>query len=483
MEKAVCVGGQATGPRAPPPLHCPPSLPIRSPHGAPQCRLAKHAVRRGSRPGTCGRRRLQILAGSSAGRGSDGSKDELNGEWASSAIPSYLYEASQCGTFHSWLAEAASIRGDGKPMNSEEFREMMRRNPVWLAIRAEAERDAKEEPILSSFLWASVLSHDSFERSLAFVLANRLADATMMPTELFDVFYSVLKSSPATISAALADCQAAMERDPACTGYAQALLYYKGFHSLQAQRIAHVLWNKGRKVLALALQSRVSEVLSVDIHPATRLGTGILLDHGTGIVIGETAVVGNNCSMLQGVTLGGTGKSTGDRHPKVGSGVLIGANATVLGNISVGNGAQIAAGSLVLKPVPEWGIVAGSPAKLVGQVAGRPPALEMKQWIKETDQDPYDTTPSMELTSADLQSRSSSSKQNSVASADRVAAPKEGKGMAAAKQEWGSNVNGHAVKVCRKGLEREDQGPSHGKVNRGQGKVTDRAGGNWESRA
>jgi len=311
-------------------------------------------------------------------------------------------------------------------MNVEQYREMMQRNPVWLAIRSEAERDAKEEPILSSFLWASILSHDSFERSLAFVLANRLADTTMMPTELFDVFYSVLRSSPETVSASLRDCQAFMERDPACLGYSSALLYFKGFHALQGQRISHLLWNSGRKVLALALQSRISEVLSVDIHPATRLGHGILLDHGTGIVIGETAVIGNDCSLLQGVTLGGTGKASGDRHPKVGNGVLIGANATVLGNIQIGDGAQIAAGSLVLKPVPNRGMVAGSPAKLIGLVAGQSvPALEMQHWVKELDQDPYDKTPSMEL-----------EEEQRLRRIAEAAAP------TAIERTWGSDVDG-----------------------------------------
>ena len=248
--------------------------------------------------------------------------------------------------------------------------------------RDEATRDAAEEPLLSSFLYASILAHDSFERALAFVLSNRLASAVMLPTQLFEIFHNVLASERDVLAAALADVQACRERDPACCSYSQALLYYKGYHALQTHRIAHALWGRGQRVLAVSLQSRVSEVLAVDIHPAARLGRGILLDHGTGVVIGETAVVGNNVSLLQNVTLGGTGKEVGDRHPKISDNVLIGASATVLGNITVGRGAQIAAGSLVLKPVPPHTMVAGSPAKPVGKLFGNP-ALDMQQWSRK----------------------------------------------------------------------------------------------------
>lgn len=253
--------------------------------------------------------------------------------------------------------------------------------------RQETQRDANEEPLLSSFLYASILSHDTFERSLAFVLANRLADVTMLATELFEIFHSILKAEAKVREAAVADLVAVRERDPACITYSAALLYYKGYHALQAYRIAHTLWKRGQKVLALALQSRVSEVFAVDIHPAARVGKGVLLDHGTGVVIGETAVVGNNVSIMQNVTLGGvwcnsiqhqqrwytpqytgTGKDTGDRHPKIGDNVLISAGATILGNIRVGRGSQVAAGSLVLKPVPMSTMVAGSPAVVVGKV-------------------------------------------------------------------------------------------------------------------
>ncbi|XP_057841916.2 serine acetyltransferase 2 isoform X2 [Cryptomeria japonica] len=172
--------------------------------------------------------------------------------------------------------------------------------------------------------------------------------------------------------------EAVKDRDPSCRSYSWALLYLKGYHALQSYRVAHALWNRGQRVLALALQSRISEVFAVDMHPAARIGKGILLDHGTGIVIGETAVIGDRVSMLQGVTLGGTGKEVGDRHPKIGSGVLIGAGATILGNITVGKGAMVAAGSLVLKDVPPHSMVAGTPAKVIGFLDEQNPSLTMK---------------------------------------------------------------------------------------------------------
>lgn len=211
------------------------------------------------------------------------------------------------------------------------------------------------------------------------MLSNRLSDMTLLATELFEVFHSILKTNPDMVDAAMADLWAIRERDPACASYSQALLYFKGYHAIQAHRIAHYLWHCKRRVMAVALQSKVSEVFAVDIHPAATIGKGVLLDHGTGIVIGETAEVGNNVSILQNVTLGGTGKQTGDRHPKVSDNVLIGASATILGSIQIGRGAQVAAGSLVLKPVPPKTMVAGSPAKEVGQVKGNP-ARNMEQW-------------------------------------------------------------------------------------------------------
>ncbi|XP_073102752.1 probable serine acetyltransferase 2 isoform X2 [Elaeis guineensis] len=251
-------------------------------------------------------------------------------------------------------------------------------DPIWDAIREEAKSEAEKEPVLSSFLYASVLSHDCLERALAFVLANRLQDPTLLATQLMDIFDNVIMNDGGIQCSIRLDIQAFKDRDPACASYSWALLYLKGYHSLQSYRVAHALWNQGRRVLALALQSRISEVFAVDIHPAAKIGEGILLDHGTGLVIGETAVVGNKVSLMQGVTLGGTGKEVGDRHPKIGQGALIGAGATILGNITVGEGAMVAAGSLVLKNIPSHSIAAGNPAKVVGHAEGEDPSLTMK---------------------------------------------------------------------------------------------------------
>ncbi|KAK3150403.1 hypothetical protein QOZ80_3AG0232730 [Eleusine coracana subsp. coracana] len=251
-------------------------------------------------------------------------------------------------------------------------------DPIWDAVKSEAKFEAEKEPILSSFLYASVLSHDCLEQALSFVLANRLEDPTLLATQLIDIFNDVMMNNKDICRSIRLDAQAFKDRDPACAQYSWALLYLKGYQSLESYRIAHVLWNQGRRVLALALQSRISEVFAVDIHPAAKIGEGILLDHGTGLVIGETAVVGNWVSLMQGVTLGGTGKEHGDRHPKIGQGALVGAGATILGNINVGEGAMIAAGSLVLKDVPPHSMAVGNPAKVVGYTEKEDPSLTMK---------------------------------------------------------------------------------------------------------
>ncbi|CAK9156327.1 unnamed protein product [Ilex paraguariensis] len=237
---------------------------------------------------------------------------------------------------------------------------------------------AEKEPILSSFLYASILSHDCLEQALGFVLANRLQNPTLLATQLMDIFCDVMMHDRGIQRSIRLDVQALKDRDPSCLSYCSALLYLKGYHSLQTYRIAHALWKQGRKVLALALQSRISEVFGVDIHPAAKIGDGILLDHGTSVVIGETAVVGNSVSLMQGVTLGGTGKEHGDRHPKVGEGALIGASATILGNIKIGAGAMVAAGSLVFKDIPSHSMVVGIPAKIIGYIDEQDPSLTMK---------------------------------------------------------------------------------------------------------
>ncbi|KAL9236486.1 hypothetical protein vseg_011151 [Gypsophila vaccaria] len=237
---------------------------------------------------------------------------------------------------------------------------------VWGQIKAEARRDAESEPALASYLYSTILSHSSLARSLAFHLGNKLCSSTLLSTLLYDLFLNALSSDVSLRAAIVADLRAARVRDPACVSFCHCLLNYKGFLACQAHRVTHKLWSQGRRPMALALHSRISDVFSVDIHPAATIGKGILFDHATGVVIGETAVIGNNCSILHHVTLGGTGKDCGDRHPKVGDGVLIGAGATILGNVKIGDGAKIGAGSVVLIDVPPRTTAVGNPARLVG---------------------------------------------------------------------------------------------------------------------
>ncbi|KAF5753098.1 serine acetyltransferase 2 [Tripterygium wilfordii] len=253
-----------------------------------------------------------------------------------------------------------------------------RSDPIWDAVREEAKVESEKEPILSSFLYASVLAHDCLEQALVFVLANRLQNPTLLATQLMDIFCNVIMHDQGIRRSIRLDVQAIKDRDPACLSYCSALLYLKGYHSLQSYRVAHSLWNQGRKVLALALQSRISEVFGVDIHPAAKIGEGILLDHGTGVVIGETAIIGNRVSLMHGVTLGGSQKESGDRYPKVSNGALLGACVTILGNINIGEGAMVAAGSLVLKDVPPHSMAAGTPAKVIGYIDEQDPSLTMK---------------------------------------------------------------------------------------------------------
>jgi len=257
-------------------------------------------------------------------------------------------------------------------------------DPVWNRLHDEVVAMAHSEAMLASYLYAAVLNHGSLEAALSYLLAAKLASPYLSAMSLRDVILQALTDSAAIREALRRDLSAVLERDPAARGLAQPFLHYKGFHALQTHRVAHWLWGKGREPLACYLQNRVSEVFAVDIHPAARLGKGILIDHGTGVVIGETAVVGDDVSMLHGVTLGGTGKESGDRHPKVGSGVLIGAGATILGNVRIGSGSKVAAGSVVLHEVPPHATVAGVPARVVGRPATREPALQMDQCL-ETD--------------------------------------------------------------------------------------------------
>ena len=251
-------------------------------------------------------------------------------------------------------------------------------DPVWDRIREETSKHASDEPILASFLHATILNHSRLELALSFHLANQLDSATASSLLLREVMLEAMDSDADIREAMRADLKAVEERDSACHELYIPFLYFKGFHSLQTQRVSHWLWNHGRESLALFFQNRMSSKFGVDIHPAARMGKGIMLDHATGLVIGETAVVGDNVSMLHSVTLGGTGKDEGDRHPKIGDGVLISAGAKILGNIRVGEGAKVGAGSVVLEEVPAHTTVAGVPAKVVGRPSSDQPALEME---------------------------------------------------------------------------------------------------------
>jgi serine O-acetyltransferase len=258
-------------------------------------------------------------------------------------------------------------------------------DPIWAALRAEAQHVVDTEPVLGGFVHATVLSHERLEDSVCHRLAQRLNHSDVDAGVISRTFAQVLTNTPDMGDIMRADLQAVFDRDPACTRYLEPLLYFKGFHALVTHRFAHELWKAGRKDFALYLQSQSSRIFAVDINPAAVIGRGIMIDHGTGIVIGETSVIGNNVSILQNVTLGGNGKETGDRHPKIGDNVLLAAGAKVLGNIRVGNCSRVAAGSVVLQEVPANKTVAGVPAKIVGEAGCPEPARSMDQGIEPGD--------------------------------------------------------------------------------------------------
>jgi serine O-acetyltransferase len=264
-------------------------------------------------------------------------------------------------------------------------------DPVWHAVLCEARMDEQSEPMLASFLHDSILRHQRLEDALSFILANKLDTPVISAISVREVIEEALQRDPSIGEAVRADIQAIVDRDPACRGYSAPLLYLKGFHALQSHRVAHWLWKHARRPLALYLQSRVSEIFAADIHPGAQIGKGILIDHATSVVIGETAVVGDNVSILHEVTLGGTGKQTGDRHPKVGEGVLIAAGAKLLGNIRIGEGAKIGAGSVVLDDVEPHTTIVGVPGRPVGKARFPKPALEMDHHINSGDSG--DSTP------------------------------------------------------------------------------------------
>jgi serine O-acetyltransferase len=255
------------------------------------------------------------------------------------------------------------------------------RDQMLARLRAEAEEAVRQEPDIAGFMYISVLNQDSLEAVIIHRLAGRLGHQAC-PSDLIEQAYLEAIAADSSIPEAFrADIAAVVERDPACQRLIEPVLYFKGFQAIETHRLAHALWNEGRHDFALYLQSRSSAVFQTDIHPAARIGKGIFLDHATGLVVGATAVIGDNVSMLQDVTLGGTGKERGDRHPKVGSGVLIGAGAKILGNIEIGRCSRIAAGSVVLQPVPEKTTVAGVPAKVVGSAGCAEPSRVMDQLL------------------------------------------------------------------------------------------------------
>jgi len=258
---------------------------------------------------------------------------------------------------------------------------------VWDLMRWEAYQEAQREPLLVSFLYSSILNHDSLESSLAFLLANKLSSAAMISTQVQSLILNALDKDRSIGRAIRADIMAVRDRDPACTCLPDVFLYFKGFHALQTYRVAHAIWKADNKqVLAHYLQSQMSQTFQIDIHPNATLGSGIMLDHGTGIVIGETSHLGHNCSILHHVTLGGSGKKGVDRHPKVGDGVLLGAGASVLGNIKIGEGCQVGAGGLVITDLPPHSVAVGVPVKIIGSFVDvtEQPSIEMNQMMNQT---------------------------------------------------------------------------------------------------
>lgn len=257
-------------------------------------------------------------------------------------------------------------------------------DPIWQDVRREADVAMAREPALGGFIFATILCHERLEDAISHRLAQRLDHKDVDAGLIMEMFRTVLAANPNLGLAFRNDLRAVYDRDPACSRFLEPLLYFKGFHALVVHRFAHALWLTGKRDFAMYLQSQSSRIFATDIHPAAKLGTGVMLDHATGIVIGETAVVGDNCSLLHAVTLGGSGKETGDRHPKIGDNVLIGAGAKILGNIKVGAGSRVAAGSVVLSEVPAGVTVAGVPAKVVGSAGCASPAQSMEQsWVED----------------------------------------------------------------------------------------------------
>ncbi len=270
---------------------------------------------------------------------------------------------------------------------------LKQKDPIWQMIRQEAREEAEKEPSLASLFHATILNPNSLENALSFHLANKLANPAISALEIREIIEDAMARDNCLGEAVREDIKAVYERDSACASYMLPFLYFKGFHALQAYRVSHCLWKRGRQSLALFFQSHIAVTFGVDIHPASKIGKGIMLDHATGIVIGETAVVEDDVSIMQGVTLGGTGKDAGDRHPKIRRGCLVSAGAKILGNIEIGEGVKVGAGSVVLQDVPPHVTVVGVPARIVGAPQVASPALDMNHEIQcdcDTDESSND---------------------------------------------------------------------------------------------
>ena len=254
-------------------------------------------------------------------------------------------------------------------------------DPIWSAVRQEAAEAVAADPLLSAFLYATILNQDSLEDAVIHRLSERLHHQDLGADLIRQTYEAMQRDNPDWSSVVRVDIQAYYDRDPACDRFLMPVLYFKGFHAIQTHRLAHWLWTQGRKDFALYLQSRSSAIFQTDIHPAAVMGKGIFIDHATGFVVGETAVIEDDVSILHGVTLGGTGKAGGDRHPKIRHGVLIGAGAKILGNIEIGHCTKVAAGSVVLQSVPNNKTVAGVPARIVGEAGCEEPSRAMDQLL------------------------------------------------------------------------------------------------------
>ena len=263
---------------------------------------------------------------------------------------------------------------------------------LWRQLRLEAEQAYARSPMLAPLFLDSILNQPSFEAAMFHRIAGRLKNDVISQPLILQAFHRAAGATSEISQGLKADINAVFDRDPACERLIEPFLYFKGFHALQAHRLTHWLWGNGERDFALYLQSRTSEVFQTDIHPAARIGQGIFLDHATGLVVGETAVIGDDVSLLQDITLGGTGKDSGDRHPKIGRGVMIGAGAKILGNIEIGEQARVAAGSVVLTPVPPGATVAGVPARIVRRASVGDPSRSADEILRELSYTSFDYT-------------------------------------------------------------------------------------------